>query len=154
MSEVTQSITISAMPSRVLDAFFDGKALAAWWEVSRAVCVPRPLGSYAVEWEPTQWRDELLGRLGGSFNGTVMDFVSGKEFFVAELYWHPPDGDPIGPMALEVSCVSKGPFNTEVRVRQSGCDPDSPRWLRYHEVMQSGWGVALGALKKYLEQPG
>ena len=29
-SEVTQSITINAMPSKVLDAFFDGKALAAW----------------------------------------------------------------------------------------------------------------------------
>lgn len=105
MSEVTQSITINAMPSRVLDAFFDGKALAAWWEVSRAVCVPRPLGSYAVEWEPTEWRDDLLGRLGGTFHGTVMEFKAGREFFVAELYWHPPEGDPIGPMALEVTCI-------------------------------------------------
>ena len=151
-SEVTQSITINAMPSKVLEAFFDGKALAAWWEVSRAVCVPRPLGSYAVEWEPTGWRDDMLGRLGGSFHWTVIDFAAGREFFVAELYWHPPDGDPIGPMALEVMCIYKGPFTTELHVRQSGCDLDSPRWLRYYEVMQSGWSVALAALKKYLEQ--
>jgi uncharacterized protein YndB with AHSA1/START domain len=151
-SEVTQSITINAMPSKVLEAFFDGKALSAWWEVSRAVCVPRPLGSYAVEWEPTEWRDDMLGRLGGSFHGTVIDFAAGREFFVAELYWHPPDGDPIGPMALEVRCIYKGPFTTELHVRQSGCDPDSPRWLRYYEVMQSGWSVALASLKKYLER--
>ena len=152
MPEVTHRLTINAMPSRVLDAFFDPKALAAWWEVTRAVCVPRPLGSYAVEWEPTEWRDELLGRLGGTFHGTVMEFAAGREFFVAELYWHPPDGEPIGPMALEVTCTYLGPFNTELRLRQSGCDPASARWLRYYEVMQSGWSVALAALKKYLEQ--
>jgi uncharacterized protein YndB with AHSA1/START domain len=154
MSKVRQRLTIKALPSKVLDAFFDANALVAWWEVSRAVCVPRPLGSYAVEWQPTRWRDDVLGRLGGSFNGTVMDFVPGREFFVAELYWHPPDGDPIGPMALEVTCTDHGPFHTEVCVHQSGCDPDSPRWLRYYEVMQSGWGVALNALKQHLEQRG
>ena len=65
---------------------------------------PRPLGSYAVEWEPTEWRDEVLGRLGGTFHGTVMEFKPGREFFLADMYWLPPDGDPIGPMALEVTC--------------------------------------------------
>lgn len=152
MTEVIRSITINAMPSKVLAAFFDPAALAAWWEVSRAVCVPRPLGSYAVEWEPTQWRDELLGRLGGTFHGTVMDFQQGREFFVAELYWHPPDGEPLGPMALEVRCVYKGPFTTDLHLRQSGCDPDSARWVRYYDVMDSGWTVALAALKKHLER--
>jgi uncharacterized protein YndB with AHSA1/START domain len=152
MEEVTRTITINAMPSKVLDAFFDPKALAAWWEVSRAVCVPRPLGSYAVEWEPTQWRDDVLGRLGGTLHGTVMDFRQGIEFFVAELYWHPPDGEPIGPMALEVHCDYKGPFTTELHLRQSGCDPESTRWVRYYEVMDTGWTVALAALKKLLEQ--
>ena len=154
MPEVSRSITINAMPSKVLDAFFDPDALAAWWEVSRAVCVPRPLGSYAVEWEPTPWRDPLLGRLGGTFHGTVMEFREGREFFVAELYWHPPDGEPIGPMALEVRCVYTAPFTTELRLRQSGGEPESARWVRYYEVVDAGWTVALPALKKYLEQRG
>ena len=152
MPEVIRSITINAMPSKVLNAFFDPKALAVWWEVSRAICVPRPLGSYAVEWEPTLWRDDLLGRLGGTFHGTVMDFAEGREFFVAELYWHPPEGEAIGPMALEIRCLYTGPFRTELHLRQSGCDPDSARWLRYYEVMESGWEVALSSLKKHLEQ--
>ena len=40
----------------------------------------RPLGVYAIEWDPTEWRDEILGRLGGSFKGTVIEFtlVSGR----------------------------------------------------------------------------
>ena len=37
----------------MLEAFFDPKALAAWWQAKHSVCVPRPLGSYAIEWEPT-----------------------------------------------------------------------------------------------------
>jgi uncharacterized protein YndB with AHSA1/START domain len=152
MSEVTRSLVINAMPSRVLGAFFDPKALAAWWEVTRAVCVPKLLGSYALQWEPTEWRDELLGRLGGTLHGTVVEYSEGTEFLVADLYWHPPDGDPIGPMALEVTCIYKGPFTTELKIRHSGCDASSPRWRRYYEVMESGWTLALSALKKFLEQ--
>ena len=66
--------------------------------------MPRPLGSYAVEWEPTEWRDDLLGRLGGALHATVIDFKPGREFFLADAYWLPPDGPPIGPMALEAIC--------------------------------------------------
>ena len=41
---------ITATPSRVLAAFFEPTALAAWWLTSRSVTVPQPLGVYAVEW--------------------------------------------------------------------------------------------------------
>ena len=99
MREFTHSLVIKAPPAAVLDAFFDAEAMAIWWQVSRAVCTPRPLGSYAVEWEPTDWRDEILGRLGGAFHGTVMEFRPGREFFVAEPVLaaarrgsHRPDG--------------------------------------------------------------
>ncbi len=37
-------------------AFFDSRALATWWHVTRSVTVPRVLGAYAVEWEPTDTR--------------------------------------------------------------------------------------------------
>lgn len=100
----TSSVTIIAAPSRVMWAFFDPTALATWWQTSRSVTVPRVLGAYAVEWEPTEFSDEMLGRLGGTFHGTVMEYRADREFFVAEAFWLPPDGNPIGPMALEVSC--------------------------------------------------
>jgi uncharacterized protein YndB with AHSA1/START domain len=149
--EFAHDLIIKAPPAAVLDAFFDAKALAAWWEVSRSVCVPRPLGSYAVEWEPTEWRDELLGRLGGVFHGTVVEFTPGQEFLLADVYWQPPDGDPIGPMALEARCSAQG-AGTLLRVRQSGHDRTNARWTRYYEVVSNGWLTALQELKRYLEK--
>jgi uncharacterized protein YndB with AHSA1/START domain len=58
MRECSHTLVISAPPAAVLDAFFEPEALAAWWDVTRAICVPRPLGGYALEWAPTDWRDE------------------------------------------------------------------------------------------------
>lgn len=140
---------IAASPASVVDAFFDPNALAVWWGVRRAVCIPKPLGSYAVEWDPTDWRDEVLGRLGGALHATVMEFKPGREFFLADTFWLPPDGDPIGPMALEVTCsVTAG--GTLLQLRQSGYE-EGPRWSRYYEVIAPGWTRALESMKSYLE---
>jgi hypothetical protein len=138
----------------VLRAFFDPDALAAWWQVVRSVTTPRPLGPYAVEWRTTEFHDEILGRLGGVFRGTVMHFHAGEGFFLADSFWLPPDGDPIGPMAMEVTCTPIGQNRdpaTRLRVHQSGCD-DSARWRRYYEVINVGWERALGSLKALLER--
>ena len=149
MREFAQSLTIHAPPAAVLDAFFDPEALIAWWQVKRSLCVPRPLGSYAVEWEPTIWSDDVLGRLGGAFRGTVIDFQSGREFFVADAYWLPPDGHPIGPMSLQGMCTSIGD-DTVLHVRQSGWE-NTPRWNRYYEALGTGFALALEDLKRYVE---
>ena len=143
------SILITAAPTRVLGAFFDPEALAVWWQTIRSVTTPRPMGVYAVEWAPTVDRDDVLGRLGGVFHGTVMEYVAGRELFVAEAWWLPPDGDPIGPMSLEVHCAMDGPA-CRLRVRQSGFE-DSLRWRRYYEVIGRGWTSSMAVLKRYLE---
>jgi uncharacterized protein YndB with AHSA1/START domain len=150
MSELNTNLTIVAPREQVLAAFFEPEALAAWWQVARSVCIPRPLGTYAVEWKPTEWRDDLLGPLGGALHGTVMEFKAGREFFLANTYWTPPEGDAIGPMAIEVTC-SKSRWGTDLHLRHSGFG-DSPRWKRYAEVMAPGWDHALGSLKTWLEQ--
>ena len=134
----------------MLEAFFDPKALATWWQAKHSVCVPRPLGSYAIEWEPTEWRDEILGRLGGALHATVVEFKPGREFFLADTYWLPPDGDPIGPMAFEVTCTPDG-SSTHVHVSQRGFE-EGARWRRYYEVIVPGWERALHALKNLLER--
>src|SRR6478609_7079342 len=100
---LNQSIDIDAPPERILRAFFEPDALGAWWQVAHAVVVPRIMGPYAVQWRTTEFRDDLLGRLGGVFRGIVMQYQPGHGFFVADAYWIPPDGDPIGPMAFEVA---------------------------------------------------
>ncbi|MGH9175588.1 MAG: hypothetical protein ACRD1H_14580, partial [Vicinamibacterales bacterium] len=95
--------------------------------------------------------DELLGRLGGAFHGTVMEYRAGREFFLADAYWNPPEGEAIGPMALEVRCTTQDDSPaTQLIVRQSG-DDEGPRWQRYFQIVATGWQVALADLKKYLE---
>ena len=149
--EIVQTQLIRAQPTRVLQAFFDASDLATWWQVVRSVAVQRPLGAYAVEWAPTDFTDEVLGRLGGTLHGTVMDYQAKRTLFVAEAYWQPPEGDPIGPMALEIQCRPHGDiFHTMLTVRQSGED-EGPRWQRYFQIMNGGWERALGDLKAYLE---
>ena len=144
------SILITAAPTRVLAAFFDPVALAAWWQAARSVTTPRPLGVYAVEWEPTPEADELLGRLGGVFYGTVTDYQPGRELLVSEAWWLPPDTNPIGPMSLLVNCTMDGPA-CRLRVRQTGFD-ESPRWRRYYSVIERGWKLSMVALKEYVER--
>ena len=141
---------VAAPPERVLKAFFDADALSAWWLASHAVTTPRMLGPYAVEWPPTDFRDPILGRLGGVFRGTVMHFHAAQGFFVADAYWLPPDGDPIGPMALHVT-VRPEANGTEIHVTQTGFE-EGDRWRRYYEVVNHGWQRALASLKALLEQ--
>ena len=146
-----RTIVVHASPERVLTAFFDARDLAAWWNVLRSVTIPRPLGPYAVEWRSTDIHDDVLGRFGGAFYGTVMDLQAGREFFVADAFWSPPDGDPIGPMALEVRCTPRRESSTTlVSVRQSATD-EGRRWRRYFEVTTAAWEQALADLKEYLD---
>ena len=147
------TIVIAAPPTLVLKAFFDPAAIGAWWQSVRSVTTPRTMGPYVVEWRSTDFRDEILGRLGGVFRGTVMHFQPGQGFFVADAYWLPPDGDPIGPMALEVTCTAIGQNQsaaTRLRVTQNGCD-DSVRWRRYYAAINYGWERALNSMKALLE---
>jgi uncharacterized protein YndB with AHSA1/START domain len=153
------SLRIAAPPARVIAAFFDPEALARWWAVVKAITSPRPLGAYALQWDTSESADELLGRFGGVLHGTVVDFQPARSFLVADCYWLPPDGDPIGPMALDVSCRpldgTGGPAElapaTLLHVTQRGIEEDSPRWVRYYELLGSGWPASLEKMKAYLE---
>jgi len=159
VSKVDVSIVIAAPPARVLRAFFDRGALGAWWQTLASVTSPRVLGPYVVEWRPTDFRDDVLGRLGGVLRGRVMEIERAEGFFLGDVYWLPPDGDPIGPMALEVSCKPAPPDPehpvdgelTLLRVLQTGFE-ESPRWRRYYAVFGAGWERALGTLKGLLER--
>ena len=149
---VEHTVIIQAPPERVIAAFFNADDLREWWQVVRSVTVPRLLGTFAVEWASTDFQDDMLGHLGGTFHGTVIEFRPGLEFFVGDAYWQPPEGEPIGPMALNIQCRPQGgPHITKLIVRQSGED-DGPRWRRYFEVVSAGWQRALSELKAYLDK--
>ena len=144
-----QSLFISASPAVVFNCFFRAEALHAWWQTVRSVTTPVPFGVYAVEWETTPYRDDLLGALGGVFHGTVVDVRPDHHFLVAECWWVPPEGDPLGPMALNVTCRPEG-SGCAVQLRQDGFEP-SPRWRRYYAIISRGWQLSLMSLKRYAE---
>lgn len=144
-----QQLVIAAAPGVVFDCFFAPGAIAIWWQTVRSVTTPIPFGVYAVEWATTPFRDDLLGPLGGVFHGTVVDVRPGQQFLAAECYWIPPEGDPIGPMALQVTCQEEE-AGCRLTVRQDGYEP-SPRWRRYYAIASRGWQVSLTALKRYAE---
>lgn len=149
---VTRTQLIAAPPARVMQAFFSEPDLKGWWGVTRSFAVPRPLGMYAIEWPSTDFKDEVLGRLGGALHGTVMDFRANASFFLAEVYWQPPDGDPVGPMALEVQCRPHGNGRmTMLTVTQSG-EGEGPRFERYFSLMDRGWEGALAEMKAYIDR--
>jgi uncharacterized protein YndB with AHSA1/START domain len=178
--KLDHTVDIAAPPVRVMAAFFDPQALATWLKVSRSLATPRPLGVYALEWPTSTSRDEILGPLGGVLHGTVIDHKAGRSFFVANVYWLPPEGDPIGPMALEVTCTARGRIqamlgtlktrvqellgsrrdlvadppsqvSTTLRVMQSGYE-EGDQWRRYYEVIAKAVPEALDRLKRYLEE--
>jgi uncharacterized protein YndB with AHSA1/START domain len=144
------TVTIAAPPERVLAAFTNPADLAVWWQVVRSVTVPRPLGTYAVEWATSAHEDDILGPLGGTFHGTVMEYRPAAELFVADAYWQPPAGDALGPMALEIRCRAEGAgAATLLTVRQSA-EQSGERWTRYFALVGSDWQQALAALQQYL----
>lgn len=150
--DVSRTQLVQATPARVMQAFFTEADLKGWWQASRAFAVPRLLGPYAIEWESTDFKDDVLGRLGGTFHGTIVDYRPSAGFFLADCYWQPPDGDPIGPMALEVHCRPHGNGRlTMIEVKQSG-EGDGPRWQRYFDIMNGGWEGALQEMKHYIDR--
>jgi uncharacterized protein YndB with AHSA1/START domain len=144
-----QELTIDVAPTRAMGAFFDPHALSRWWQAIRSVTTPRVLGVYAIEWAPSADADEVLGRLGGVFHGTIVEYIAGTQLFVADAWWLPPDGDPLGPMGLQVSCEADG-SGCRLHVQQAGYE-DTSRWQRYYAVIAPGWRASLAALKEYLE---
>ena len=91
------------------------------------------------------------GAAGGVFRGTIVQFHEGQGFFVADAFWLPPDGEPIGPMALEVQVHAESPTVTRVRVTQTGFE-EGARWRRHYEVVAIGWSRALASMKALLER--
>jgi uncharacterized protein YndB with AHSA1/START domain len=145
-----QRLFIAASPETVFNCFFAPEALRVWWQTTQSVTTPVVFGVYAIAWAPTLYRDDILGPLGGTFHGTVVDVRPGRQFLLADCYWVPTEGQPLGPMALHIECVPEGP-GCQLHVRQEGFEP-SPRWQRYYAVISRGWQLSLTALKRYAER--
>ena len=124
----------------------------SWWRVTRAFTVARPLGMYAIEWESTDFKDEVLGRLGGAFHGTMIDLpperrVLPRRRLLAAARWRAdrPDG------ARGALPPARQRPPTMLTVKQSG-EGEGPRWERYFAIMSRGWEGALREMKAYIDR--
>ena len=149
------SLDIAAPVDVVFHAFFDATALTGWHGTSRSIAVPRLLGPYVLEWPPSAERDEMLGRMGGVFRATVMHIEPNDHLFLADAFWLPPDGGPLGPLAVQITftptATTDGTGSTLVRVLMTGFD-DGVRWKRYLGLATTQWQKALSILKLLLER--
>ena len=149
------TLDITAPVDLVFHAFFDAPSLGAWHATSRSIAIPRLLGPYVLEWPPSLDRDEMLGRMGGVFRATVMQIEPNDHVFLADAFWLPPDGGPLGPLAVQITFTPKatpeGTRSTLVRVVMTGFD-DGVRWRRYLGLTTTQWQTALGVLKMLLER--
>ena len=149
------SLDITAPVDVVFHAFFDATALTGWHGTSRSIAVPRLLGPYVLEWPPSAERDEMLGRMGGVFRATVMHIEPNDHLFLADAFWLPPDGGPLGPLAVQITftptATTDGAHSTLVRVLMTGFD-DGVRWKRYLGLATTQWQKALSILKLLLER--
>jgi uncharacterized protein YndB with AHSA1/START domain len=141
-------VDIATAPGRVLQAFSDGDAIEHWWGARRAIVVPRPLGVFAVAW-PEGPSDEILGPLGGVLHGVVIDVRSARELFVADAYWQPPAGDPLGPLSIRIACAV-APSGTTLDIEVAG-EGDGPRWHRWFDVLRRDLPPAIDELTRWLE---
>jgi uncharacterized protein YndB with AHSA1/START domain len=149
------TLDITAPVDLVFAAFFDSPALGAWHGTSRSIAVPRLLGPYVLEWPPSAERDEVLGRTGGIFRATVMHIEPNDHLFLADAFWLPPDGGPLGPLAVQITftptATADSTQSTLVRLVITGFD-DGVRWKRYLGLATTQWQRALGVLKMLLEK--
>ena len=127
--------TSRAVPRHRLRAFFDSAALAAWHGTSRSIAMPRLLGPYVLEWPPSDRRDEVLGRMGGIFRATVMHIEPNDHVFLADAFWLPPDGGPLGPLAVQITLTAR-------RRRPTGTvDAGASRDDRLRQTVYAGGGT-------------
>ena len=149
------TIDIVAPVEIVFTAFFNAPALGAWQGTTRSIAIPRLLGPYVLEWQASTEVDDVLGRLGGVFRATVMNIEPNDHVFLADAFWLPPDGGPLGPLAMQITftptAVPDGARSTMVRVVMTGFD-NGVRWKRYLDHSTAGWQRSLGILKSLLER--
>ena len=141
-----------APAARVMQRLLRPRRARAWWQVAHSVTTPRVLGPFAIEWPPAEFRDELLGRLGGVFRGTI-DALRARARASSS-----PTPSGCRPTAIRSArwrskCQLQPRGQTarpRVRVTQNGFE-ESARWRRYYEVIEVGWDRALASLKTLLE---
>ena len=129
---IRAEIATSATPEQAWESWADPEKIAQWF-VDRATGEAKSGGT--MNW--------FFDRFGYTLPNKIVDAVPGK---LIVFKWEPPEGIP---RILEVRIEREGGA-TMVRLINSGFREDAA-WDEEYEGVNSGWKMALGILKFYLE---
>jgi uncharacterized protein YndB with AHSA1/START domain len=129
---IRAEMTTSATPEQAWEAWADPEKIAQWF-VDRATGEAKRGGT--MTW--------FFDKFGYVIPYKILDAVSGE---LIVYKWEPPEGLP---GILEVRIAREGGA-TAVRVIQSGFR-EGAEWDDEYQGVNSGWKIALGILKFYLE---
>jgi uncharacterized protein YndB with AHSA1/START domain len=129
---IRAEIATSATPEQAWEAWADPEKIAQWF-VDRATGEAKPGGT--MTW--------FFDKFGYALPYKIVDAVPGK---LIVFKWEAPEGIP---GILEVRIAREGGA-TMVRLVNSGFREDAA-WDEEYEGVNSGWKMALGILKFYLE---
>jgi uncharacterized protein YndB with AHSA1/START domain len=129
---IRAEVATSATPEQAWEAWADPEKIAQWF-VDRATGEAKP--GRTMTW--------FFDKFGYVIPYTILDAVP-SELIVYK--WEPPEGFP---GILEVRIAREGGA-TAVRIVQSGFR-EGAEWDDEYEGVNSGWKIALGILKFYLE---
>ena len=135
-----------------MQAFFTDADLKSWWGVTRAFTVARPLGMYAIEWESTDFKDEVLGRLGGAFHGTIIDYrpnarVLPRRSLLAAARRR--SDRPDGARGALPPARQRPPDDADGQAERRRRRPALGALL---QIMGRGWEGALGEMKDFIDR--
>jgi uncharacterized protein YndB with AHSA1/START domain len=129
---IRAEIQTTATPEQAWEAWADPEKIAQWF-VDRATGEAKPGGT--MTW--------FFDKFGYAIPYKIVDASPGKRIV---FKWEPPQGNP---GILEVRIQREG-GTTMLRLINSGFREDAA-WDEEYEGVSSGWKMALGILKFYLE---
>jgi uncharacterized protein YndB with AHSA1/START domain len=133
---IDTSVRVRATPEQVWEAWADPEKIAAWF-VDRAEGVAEPGAVMTWIFDAFNYRVPV----------PIVEAEPGRTFVTGS-------GDEPGPHGLpyvmEIT-ISKAEGDTVIRLVNSGFSPDAA-WDDEYEGVVSGWAMALGTLKVWLER--
>lgn len=130
---IEAEVTVRATPQQAWEAWADPEKLAGWF-------VDRATGQGRTG-ETMTW---FFDRFGMEMPYRVLESVPGERIVFG------PGSDTLPPFVLEV-VMTRADGDTRIRLVNSGFSEDADFDAQF-EGMDSGWRMALGLLKEYLER--
>ncbi len=141
---VDTTVTISATPESVLQAFVNGDDLQAWWKVSRSLVERKVGGVWSITWDdwgPNKTQHAWIG---------IIETITPQKLVIGHLVMIEPGIPLMGPMQLEVSVIP-APGGSILTLSHRGYRYGD-HWDSMYDAVVQGWDHVLGNMQVWFEE--